>query len=197
MCVSEVLCLKRMNHLLCRRDAGRIGGVMLERDKKRVKRFRSIVTSINLFRFYFLFVISLLKCVVRLHDESTRQESNPISIAQSLTAILMCDSHNKHLSTHSNSTGSNHLTYFHLHSPLPPWLHETMGTNPGRTIEEALQTRCQITFSFTNMCVSACLCVCARVCIDVIICVPLHITQFSIAVNEFCQCFCISITQWK
>lgn len=37
--------------------------------------------------------------------------------------------------------------------------------------------------------------VCVRV--DVIICVPFHITQFSIAVNEFCQCFCISITQLK
>lgn len=33
-----------------------------------------------------------------------------------------------------------------------------------RTVEEAPQTQCQITFSFTNMCVSVRLCVCSRWC---------------------------------
>lgn len=54
MCVTAVLCLKRMNHHLCRPDAGSIGGVMLERETQKLQTFINILTLINLSELMFL-----------------------------------------------------------------------------------------------------------------------------------------------
>lgn len=83
VCVCEVLCLKRMNHLLCHLHRGR---------RERVMFFRQM----HLLSLVIIFSSDYM--IWWKHQQSTEQS---YSNSRSLTATLMCDSHNKHLCTHS------------------------------------------------------------------------------------------------
>lgn len=93
-------------------------------------------------------------------NERIIHESSPVS--DSHIDVLFSSARAQ---THKDSTVEQAIkqrvfTYVHL----LPRLHETTSTNPSRTIEEALQTWCQITFSFANVYVTVCLCLCVCVC---------------------------------
>lgn len=87
--MSEVLCFKRMNHILCHLDGGRRGGAMLETKRQ----FSSLFFVVVVFFFFFslensvliwikYLLVFLFDFMICRYNENTGQHSSPNSTAR-------------------------------------------------------------------------------------------------------------------